>query len=90
MGFSISSFAFFILLLRFVLSTKKSKVVSGIEEMLGKEAEVIHKKGFVYQVRCHGEIWSARSDTELQINDIAYVKSISGLILQLQNTKDKL
>ncbi len=90
MGFSISSFAFFILLLRFVLSAQKSKVVSGVEEMLGKEAEVIHKKGTLYQVRCHGEIWSAKSDTELQINDIAYVESISGLILQLKKERIKL
>ena len=90
MGFSISSFAFFILLLRFVLSAQKSKVVSGVEEMLGKKAEVIHKKGTLYQVRCHGEIWSARSDTELQINDIAYVESISGLTLQLKKERIEL
>jgi len=86
-AFSISSLAFFILLLRFVLKSRNSKLVSGLESMIGMEAEVIKKEGDLYKVHCHGEIWSATSDIELKTKDISYVESISGLTLNLRSKK---
>ena len=84
MAFSLSSLAFFILLLRFVLKARKSTVVSGVEEMIGMQIQVISKKGSTYKVLCHGEVWSAKSQDELLPNEISYVESISGLILALK------
>ncbi|HIC44708.1 MAG TPA: nodulation protein NfeD [Sulfurimonas sp.] len=84
MAFSLSSLAFFILLLRFVLKARKSTVVSGVEEMIGMQIQVISKKGSTYKVLCHGEVWSAKSQNELLPNEISYVESISGLILALK------
>lgn len=87
LAFSITSFMFFILLIRFVMSARKSQVVTGQEEMIGMQAEVIEKSGALYKVQCHGEIWSASCDTELKPKDIGYVESISGLTLNLRRKK---
>lgn len=84
-SFSLVSLAFFLLLIRLVLSSRRTKIVSGKEEMIGMQAEVIEKKDGLYRVHCHGEIWSALSDTELQPGDIVYVDSISGLTLNLRS-----
>ncbi len=84
-AFCISSLAFFILLLRFVFSSRSAKIVSGTEEMISMPAEVIEKDGEFYRVRCHGEIWKATSDTELHSGDTAYVDSISNLTLNLRS-----
>lgn len=82
-AFCVTSLAFFILLIRFVFSSRSAKIVSGEEEMIGMPAEVIEKEGDLYRVRCHGEIWSAQSDTELNPGETMYVQSISGLTLIL-------
>ena len=82
-AFSITSLAFFLLLMRFIFSSRSSRVVSGKEEMIGMSAEVISKNGPLYRVRCHGEIWTAKCDTELQPEEIIQVRSISGLTLIL-------
>lgn len=86
-SFSLSSLAFFVLLIRFVLSSRSAKVVSGKEEMIGMQAEVIEKQDGSYRVHCHGEIWTAHSDKELEPGERAYVDSISGLTLNLRSEK---
>jgi membrane-bound serine protease (ClpP class) len=86
-AFSLSSLAFFLLLIRFVLSSHSSRIVSGKEEMIGMEAEVIERQGEAYRVHCHGEIWTAHSDKELQPGERVYVDSISGLTLNLRSEK---
>jgi membrane-bound serine protease (ClpP class) len=85
-AFCIASLAFFMLLLRFVFSSHSAKIVSGAEEMISMPAEVIAKEGEFYHVRCHGEIWRAKSDAELHSGDIAYVDSVSNLTLNLRST----
>ena len=86
-SFSISSLAFFLLLVRFVFSSRASKIVSGKEEMLGMPVEIISNENDQYRVHCHGEIWSAQSDEEFQAGEMAYIESISGLILNLRRKK---
>lgn len=86
-SFSLSSLAFFLLLIRFVLSSRSAKIVSGKEEMIGMQAEVIEKQGELYRVHCHGEIWTAHSDTQLRPGDIVYIDSISGITLNLRSEK---
>lgn len=84
-AFSISSLAFFLLLLRFVFSSHSARIVSGAEEMISLPAEVIQKEGEFYRVRCHGEIWSATSEAELRVGDIAYVDAVNNLTLILRS-----
>lgn len=84
-AFSIVSLAFFLLLVRFVFSSHSTKVVSGVEEMISLPAEVIAKEGEFYRVRCHGEIWKARSEAELRVGDTAYVDAVSDLTLILRS-----
>jgi membrane-bound serine protease (ClpP class) len=84
-AFSIASLAFFLLLLRFVFSSRSARIVSGAEEMISLPAEVIEKEGAFYQVRCHGEIWRATSQAELRVGDIAYVDAVNDLTLILRS-----
>ncbi|PHR58071.1 MAG: nodulation protein NfeD [Arcobacter sp.] len=84
LAFSLTSLAFFILLLRFLIKSRHAKAVSGIEEMIGMQVQVISKEGDLYKVHCHGEIWYASSKTELKAKETAFVESLSGLTLELK------
>ena len=84
-AFSISSLAFFLLLVRFVFSSHSARIVSGTEEMISLPAEVIKKEGAFYHVHCHGEIWNATSEAELRVGDIAYVDAVNNLTLILRS-----
>lgn len=87
-AFSISSFAFFIFVMRLFLSSRSAKIVSGAEEMLGSEAEVIESFENGYFVHCHGETWSAISESKLSVGDIVEVTGLSGLILKVKSIKE--
>lgn len=87
-AFSISSLAFFILVMRLFISSRSAKVVSGIEEMIGATAEVIELDEKGYIVHCHGEIWSATSDSELSVGQSVQVVELSGLILKVKPIKE--
>jgi len=86
-SFSISSLAFFLLLIRFVFSSRASRIVSGKEEMIGMPVEIISHEEGLYRVHCHGETWSAKSDEDFQIGETAYIESISGLTLNLRRKR---
>jgi len=87
-AFTISSLAFFILVMRLFISSRSAKVVSGVQEMIGAKAEVfeIFDKG--YLVHCHGETWSATSESELSLGQIVQVVELSGLILKVKPIKE--
>ena len=87
-AFSISSLAFFILVMRLFVSSRSAKVVSGVEEMIGSSAEVIESRDNGYIVHCHGERWSAISDIELSVGQSVEVIEISGLILKVKPIKE--
>ena len=86
-SFALSSLAFFLLLVRFVLSSRNSKIVSGADEMIGTQVRVIEVKDGEYRVEYHGEIWSAQSEEELALGEISNIESISELTLILRRQK---
>ncbi|MCW8953487.1 MAG: nodulation protein NfeD [Sulfurimonas sp.] len=83
-AFSVSSLAFFILVVRLFVSSRSAKVVSGEEEMIGTTAEVIKSNDSGYLVHCHGETWSATSETKLSVGQSVQVVELSGLILKVK------
>lgn len=85
---SLTSLAFFLLTIHYLLKSRSNKIVSGKDEMIGTSAEVIKVTNEGYQVRCHGEIWSAKSQTCLKEGESAIVESISGLTLNLKSKKE--
>lgn len=87
-AFSVSSLAFFILVMRLFLSSRSAKVVSGVEEMIGSVAEVIESFENGYIVHCHGETWSAISESKLSVGEKVKVTGLSGLILNVKPIKE--
>ncbi|OHE04421.1 MAG: nodulation protein NfeD [Sulfurimonas sp. RIFOXYD12_FULL_33_39] len=87
-AFSLISLSFFVFVMRLFLSSRRAKVVSGVEEMIGTNAEVTDVLDNGYFVHCHGEIWSAVSKSELKVGDRVEVEKISGLILSVKPIKE--
>jgi membrane-bound serine protease (ClpP class) len=59
-------------------------VVSGREEMIGATAEALEAFSQNGQVRTHGEIWSAHADEAIAKGQELRIKSIDGLILEVE------
>ena len=87
-AFTLVSFAFFILVMRLFINSRSAKVVSGVEEMIGSIAEVSEVSENNYRVHCHGEVWSATSDSKLDIGQKVEVTNLSGLTLKVKPTKE--
>lgn len=83
-AFCISSLVLFVFVLRSFLSSRSRNVVSGTEDMIGSVAEVLELRKSGYLVRCHGEEWSAKSQSKLKIGDMVEVVDISGLVLKVK------
>jgi len=82
------SLGFFILVMRLFLSSRSAKVVSGMEEMIGTIAQVIESKDKHYIVHCHGERWSASSESILSVGQSVEIIDISGLVLKVKPIKE--
>lgn len=87
-AFTIISLSFFILVIKLFLNSKSAKVVTGAEEMIGAAAEVIDSVENGYIVRCHGEVWSATSQSELFVGQRVEVIELSGLVLKVKPIKE--
>lgn len=87
-AFTISSLLFFVLVMKLFLSSRSAKVVSGAEEMVGAAADVIDFNEKGYLVHCHGEIWSAVSDSKLSVGQSVEVVGLSGLVLKVKPIKE--
>jgi membrane-bound serine protease (ClpP class) len=82
------SLLFFTLVVRLLLKSRARRVVAGVEEMVGMEADVLEATRGGYWVRCHGERWYAESDVPLAPGDRVRVASVSGLTLHLNPSKE--
>lgn len=88
LAFSLVSLGFFIFVLQFLIRSRSQKAVTGVDEMVGAAAEVLEATDKGYRVRCHGEIWYAESDSDLQIGQKVRVESLSGLVLHVNPIKE--
>ncbi|MEA3491722.1 MAG: nodulation protein NfeD [Campylobacterota bacterium] len=82
-AFSLVSLGFFIFVMHSILHSRSEKIVSGAEEMIDSSAEVLEVTNKGYRVRCHGEIWYAKSDVQLEVGQNVRVESLSGLTLHI-------
>ncbi len=80
---TVVSLLFFMLVVRLLLKSRAHRVVSGVEEMTGMDAEVLETVEDGYWVRCHGERWFAVADAPLTVGQHATVASVTGLTLHL-------
>jgi len=87
-AFSLVSLGFFVFVLRLFLRSRAASVVSGAEQMVGAQAEVVALLADGYRVRCHGEMWHATCQEKLDIGEKAEVVSLEGLVLILKPKKE--
>ena len=87
-AFSLVSLVFFIFVIRFLIKSRSVKIVTGADEMIGSTAEVLASSDKGYRVRCHGEIWYAESNSDLEIGQKVRVESLSGLVLHVNPIKE--
>ncbi|MCK9454082.1 nodulation protein NfeD [Sulfurimonas sp.] len=87
-AFAISSLAFFIFIIKLFLSSRKVKLVSGAEDMIGAEVEVIKSNERGYTVRYQGEIWSAVSKNKLTVGQRVKIVELNGLVLSVKPVKE--
>ena len=81
---SLVSLGFFILVMRLFLRSRSAKIVSGAEEMIGAVAEVLDSGAKGYHVLCHGETWSAVSESTLAVGQKVQVIELQGLVLHVK------
>ena len=68
-------------LLGFVVRERRREVVTGSEELLNLEGEVVSWDAGEGRVRVHGESWAARSDSDLAKGEKVRVAGREGLTL---------
>ena len=71
----------FLLLLMFLMRSRRRVPVTGMEEMVGSSGEVIDWAGDWGHVRVHGEVWRASADESLSPGMPVRVERMDGLIL---------
>ncbi len=74
---------FFLMMLQLVLRSRRSKVVSGREGMLGKKGLVVRREGALW-VKVEGELWGLADSEQFSDGDRVEVVQIEGLTLTVK------
>lgn len=72
----------------FVRWSKRRRATVGVETLVGRRATVVralHSSGG--QVKLDGEVWEARSDTDLLPGAEVVVRAVDGLVLEVEPSK---
>ena len=80
---TLMNLAFFTFVLGALSESRKRPVVSGREHLIGAEGKVLEFFEGTGQVRVHGEIWKACSETPLVQDQTVRVVSVNGLVLNV-------
>ena len=74
----------FALFAMMITKSLRSKVTTGMQGLIGLDVEVTEDLAPIGMVKCHGELWKARTDVDtdtLRKGDLAVVVSIEGMTL---------
>ncbi len=77
----VASLAFALVVGRAALTSRRARIVSGREQMIGEIGQVVDWSGGRGHVFVHGERWRARGVDELGVGDAVEVSGINGLTL---------
>ena len=80
---TLMNMAFFAFVLGALSQSRKRPVVSGREHLVGAKGTVLEDFEGNGQVRVHGEIWKACSETPLVQDQAVRVVSVNGLVLNV-------
>ena len=87
-GLAVAGLAFSLLAVRFALSSRRRKIVSGREEMIGAPGVVQDWNDGAGHVFAHSERWRAISDSPLAVGDRVTVAKLNGLTLTVIPARD--
>ncbi|MGM0518692.1 MAG: NfeD family protein [Campylobacterota bacterium] len=87
-AFALVSAAIFIYLLKVIITNRKQKAKTGVDEMIGAVARVVKKQDDTYKVALHSEVWNAKSKEDIQEGKEVIVDSIDGLTLHIKPKKE--
>jgi len=88
-GIAVMSAALIVLIVRTALSSRRRKVVTGVEEMIGAPGTVQDWSGGKGHVFVHGERWSASGDRQLRKGEPVRVTGLSGLTVEVERVATK-
>jgi membrane-bound serine protease (ClpP class) len=71
------------------LRQRSRPIVTGREQMIGATAEALESFSESGRVRAHGEIWSARTTQPVAMGQNLRIKSIDGLILDVEPLREE-
>jgi membrane-bound serine protease (ClpP class) len=80
-GAALTSIALMTFIVGFAVSAHRRKVVTGGEEMIGAQGEVVEWQDTKGAIRVHGEVWSAAGERSFHRGDMVVVKERRGLVL---------
>ena len=83
-GIALISSGFMLWVLTRVIKLRRQPAISGAESMLGQVARVSEDFIGRGRVRIGGESWLAQSDTEMKAGQSVRVKSVHGLVLEVE------
>ncbi|MCL4767511.1 MAG: nodulation protein NfeD [Hyphomicrobiaceae bacterium] len=83
-GAAIASAAIVIGVIGMAFGSRRRQVRTGAEQLIGSIGEVVEWSGHAGRVHVHGEIWSARSGTELSPGDRVRISGLDGLTLTVK------
>ncbi|RKY82851.1 nodulation protein NfeD [candidate division KSB1 bacterium] len=72
---------FIVVALGLAIKAQKKKVTTGLEGLIGESGTVARKRGDVYQINIHGEIWKSSCNSPLKSGDKVVVTGVSNMML---------
>lgn len=83
-AFALVSAALFAIVIGMAIKARKRAVVSGAEELIGMNAEVLEDFDGKGRVRAHGELWRASTQIPLKKGQRVRITGMDGLILEVE------
>lgn len=83
-AFALFSAALLVLIVGMAIKSHRRSVVSGAEELVGMQAEVLEDFLGKGRIRVHGELWQARSPVQVTRGEQVRVTGLDGLILDIE------
>ena len=80
---AVTSAAFFLVVIGMALQARRRPVVTGSEELIGSQGEIIEHADGQWWARVHGEMWKVRSQAHLHRGQRVRVTRIDGLVLEV-------
>jgi len=72
---------FIVVALGLAIKAQKKKVTTGLEGLIGESGTVARKRGDVFQINIHGEIWKSSCDSPLKTGDKVVVTDVNNMML---------